>query len=485
MESVRVTDNAALHEPWRLAGARMGFWLRLGLVVAAIFGSVFLAPGAAQGKPFSLVALALPLGILGLMALAKWPAAGLPLIVVASLLVPLSIGTGRQTGLNVTLLLVVFFIGLWIFDMVAARRELRLIESPTFRPLIWLMAVSVLALGFGQLDWLPAQRAPITAQLGGLALFLLSPGAFLLAAHRFQDLRSLQWAVWLFIGLGSIFVIGVSLPALRPIALQVYQRAAIDAMFWTWIVALAFGQAVVNRRLRLRWRILSGLVVAAAFYFAIMLRGSWTSGWLPALVAVLTIVGLRRPKWLLIGGAVVGAMLLIPGVASGIFLGGDNQYSLSTRFEAWRILLEIIKLNPILGVGPANYYGYTPLYDILGYWVNFNSHNNYIDIAAQTGLAGLSCFVWFAWAMARELWRFLSVVPEGFPRAYVYGAAGGLAGMLVAGMLGDWFIPFVYNVGLEGFRASSLAWLFLGSVVALQQMYPAPSVSPDGEAKSR
>ena len=41
--------------------------------------------------------------------------------------------------------------------------------------------------------------------------------------------------------------------------------------------------------------------------------------------------------------------------------------------------------------------------------------------------------------------------------------------MLVAGMLGDWVVPFVYNIGLSGMRASVLGWLFLGGIIALEQ----------------
>jgi hypothetical protein len=37
-------------------------------------------------------------------------------------------------------------------------------------------------------------------------------------------------------------------------------------------------------------------------------------------------------------------------------------------------------------------------------------------------------------------------------------------------MLGDWVIPFFYNIGLDGFRASMLSWLFLGGLVSLEQM---------------
>jgi len=37
-------------------------------------------------------------------------------------------------------------------------------------------------------------------------------------------------------------------------------------------------------------------------------------------------------------------------------------------------------------------------------------------------------------------------------------------------MLADWVLPFVYNIGLAGFRASVLGWLFLGGLVTLEQM---------------
>ena len=61
-------------------------------------------------------------------------------------------------------------------------------------------------------------------------------------------------------------------------------------------------------------------------------------------------------------------------------------------------------------------------------------------------------------------------MPIGFARAYVYGALGGIAGTLVAAALGDWVLPFVYNIGLRGMRASLLGWMFMGGLVALEQM---------------
>ena len=67
----------------------------------------------------------------------------------------------------------------------------------------------------------------------------------------------------------------------------------------------------------------------------------------------------------------------------------------------------------------------------------------------------------------------------GFAQAYVYGALGGLVGTLAAGMLADRVLPFVYNIGLTGFRASMLAWLFLGGLVSIEQM-----VRRQGESKA-
>jgi O-antigen ligase len=132
---------------------------------------------------------------------------------------------------------------------------------------------------------------------------------------------------------------------------------------------------------------------------------------------------------------------------------------------------EIIKVNPVLGLGPANYYWYTPLYAIRGYKVEFNSHNQYIDLLAQIGIVGTAFVLWFFVEAGILGWKLLKVVPEGFPKAYVYGAMGGLIATVISGTLGDWFLPFVYNVGILGMRSSILGWVFLGALVALEQMY--------------
>jgi O-antigen ligase len=168
-------------------------------------------------------------------------------------------------------------------------------------------------------------------------------------------------------------------------------------------------------------------------------------------------------------------ILALGGVYAIYSMSGEliqsDQYSYITRVEAWKIMLnEIVRVNPLLGFGPANYRFYTPLFPIMGYYVEFNSHNNYIDLLAQVGILGLLSYLWFALEIFRAGWGLLKKKLDYFSQAYVTGALGGLVGMLIAGMLGDWVLPFVYNVGMQGFRTSVLGWIFLGGVVVIEQL---------------
>ncbi len=454
-------------------GSAGGGHLELGpLVIMGVLGiAMVLVPLATVSGTRGILALMLPFGLVGWLVLERHPGLGFPAAIVVALLVPISIGTGSQSGINASVLWASLLIGMWLLHMVVRQQQIVLIDSLTIPPILVWCAVSVLAFAFGQLHWLPIQNAPLRAQIGGLGIFILLPGLFLVAMHRIGDIRIIEWMTWLLIGIGGVFVIAVLLPINDQPLQKIFQRAVFDSMFWTWITTLAFAQAVLNRELKLKWRLLAGLVGASAFYFTLVIRQSWISGWLPALIALGVIALLVKPKWVVLG-SVLGMVVLvvIPGALGHIFLGGDNQYSLSTRFEAWQIVLNLVKLNPVLGLGPANYYSLTPLYSIGGYTVNFNSHNNYVDILAQSGILGLMAFFWFAAALGRELWGVLQVATPGFPRAFAYGAFGGFIGTLAAGGLGDWFLPFVYNVGLSGVRSASIAWLMLGAAVAMGEI---------------
>lgn len=180
---------------------RWGLILALPLVIVAV---AFIAP--------SRLAVMLLAGLLGLTLAAillRWPTAGLVLLIPAALLAPIAIGTGSESSINAPMLLLMLLTALWLFDMVALRRQIDIHLSRPLLALAALAAVTVLAFLVGQLPWFPLARpAPMRAQIGGVMIFVLSLAAFALAAHQIKTQRALQAMTGLFLGLGAIFAVG-------------------------------------------------------------------------------------------------------------------------------------------------------------------------------------------------------------------------------------------------------------------------------------
>ena len=435
-------------------------WLRQLLVIAQL---LFIAALAFRASPRQLtLILYLLLGIGLVLTFLRWPPLGLIVASFAGMVVPFN----GPSGLNVTVILVVLLLCLWVLDMLARHREIRLVPSQTIWPVLSFLVIAFISFGVGQLNWLSfALHAPLGAQIGGLLIVVLSVGTFLLVANRVQDLGWLSRMTWAFLAFAALSVMFRSvLPVFGLSRLEFFQP--MGSVFYIWLVAMAFSQSAFNQDLRPGWRLALGGLVLVTFYVLFFLKFADKSGWIPSLVCIVTIVGFRswRAGLVLIPVAAITALYLTTGVMR------SEEYSFSTRFDAWSIMAQIIKINPVLGLGFANYYWYTPLFPIRGYAVSFNSHNNYVDIVAQTGFVGLFCLLLFFWRIGWLGWRLREQAPAGFAQAYAYGALGGLAGMVVAGMMGDWVLPFFYNIGLSGFRSSMLGWLFLGGLVNLEQM---------------
>jgi hypothetical protein len=365
------------------SGHNAPLWIKRAIIILVILVAGFVVPEAMRGDRLVIgLLLVVPLFITLLVLLQK-PQIGFPLLVIFNFLIPSVIGTGTETSVSLSLILVATLIGLWLLEKIGRDRSLRMVGTPVLPPLLGLMGVSVISFVFGLIRWLPVQPVSIMAQLGGLAIFLLLPGLLLYTIERLRSLRILKWTTWLFVGLGGIFTATLLIPNMRQYGFRFFQRAVYDSMFWTWLVTITFSQSVLNRKLQPIWRIGLALVGLSAFYITIVVRQAWISGWLPAVIAIMTILMLKKPKWVLVGGLLLGVIVILRSeILGSIFLTGDNAFSLQTRLEAWKIMGKLVQLNPVFGLGPATYRNFTSLFNILGYYVRFNSHNNYVDIAA-------------------------------------------------------------------------------------------------------
>ena len=436
--------------------------IRSALIISVLSASLFFAPRVALGNRYpTLLALAL-FGAVSFGIALRWPTLGLIAGLVGGAVVPFT----WQGGFNVSQIILAAMLGVWFLDMLVIRKNFQLVRSSTMLPVLAFVSVSILSFCLGQFSWYPfARNAPIEAQLGGLAISLLSAGAFLLVAHFVTDQRKLEILTWSFLLLGSVYVLGRFM-YLGWIDRLYHLGFTAGSLFWTWLAALLAGQVVGNRHLRSGLRLLLGAMLFLTFYVAVVQAFDWKSGWFPPLVGITVVFTLRywsRVRFFELLAAIPLYLLVSASV-------GQEDWSWATRLDAWLIVLNIAKVSPILGMGFANYYWYTPLFPIRGYAVVFNSHSQFVDLIAETGVLGLACFVWIFAAVGLLGLKLAKTAPDGFALGYVYGALGGLAGTLVAAYLVDWVLPFVYNIGMNGFRASILAWLFMGGLVSIEQI---------------
>ena len=448
---------------------------------AALVAVVVLLAAAYLGRRPSVFWLGLLAAGIGGLALFAQPVLGLPALVLAALVVPIEFGTGTDVKLNPATLLIPVLLAVWLLVMVT-RRHISLAPSATNRPLALFLLASLLSLLIGRATWdpmVPMGGNFLLVQLAQWAIFALSAGAFWLAANLVKDERWL-WrltAGFLLVG-GGVAILRV-LPGMAGIGGRFTTMAFIRSPFWVLLAALAAGQLLFNRALSLPWRSFLAVVLGASLVYALVQQQEAASNWVGVAAALGTLIWLRFPRlrWpiaaLLI--ALIAAGILLPRVYE--FAGGDKEWEVSggSRLALTQRVIEVTLRNPVTGLGPAAYRPYanaTPLRYGHANWVapQINSHNNYVDLFAHGGILGLLLFAWVVWEVARLGLRLRLRYTKDFSAGYVNGLLAAGAGSLVLMALADWILPFVYNIGFGGFQASMLVWLFLGGLVALENM---------------
>lgn len=435
--------------------------IQFGIISATVLLSLVVAYWGSQTILIGLIGAVL--GIPVLLLLMKYPNLGYIFLLLGGWFVPAK-GPG---GFNVAILMAILMLGLWLMDMFIVKRKFEFLQSRTLRPVVLFMIISVLAFALGQISWFSfANQAPIDAQVGGFAIYFFLLATMVMTANIIKDIRWLQAIVWTFLGLATIYVLGRVVQLSIVDKLYAYSVYA-NSMFWTWLIALPLAQAIFNGKLSHRNRLIMFGIVGAAFFVAFVQQNDWKSGWVPPAVAAGALLALRFKRLALM--AVPFVIIAISILAARLI--STDTYSWGTRVDAWLVVLDISRASPLIGLGFANYYWYAEVFTIRGYHIRFNSHSQFVDIIAQTGVLGLITFFWVLFEVGRLAWDLMWKLPDGFARGYAYGVFAGVLGSLMASFLVDWVLPFAYNIGLDGVRASILPWIFFGGLVAVEQIY--------------
>lgn len=399
---------------------------------------------------------------------------GLFAITVAAFLVHFSLGTGSATRIPSSMMLTVLMLGLWLVSLLM-RRRLQLAQSAVNIPLFGFIIASIISLPWSWQFSRPdlfvgsygGSGTPFQiVQMGGLALMVFLPLLFLLSLNIMRDRKWIMAVFAMIIIAGAIALVADLAHVPRSSGLL---NVNTGGLFSLWMVSLTYSQVLFNDQLKPWQRLLFGALAAGWLFKTVGLDTTWFSGWMPAMLSVLFLTFRKSRKLTFI----MMILLAIPFLMNPDYfyqrIWVKAQLADWNRFTIWPTVIGLALQNTsaLFGAGPV---GYIPLYRSLVVGPAFSAHSNYVDIFAETGIVGFSFFAWFLFSVFRTGWTNGPKLDDGFLRAFNNGALGALVGTMFAMILGDWFIPFVYNIGYAGFDYNAYAWISLGAMVGLQRL---------------
>ena len=239
----------------------------------------------------------------------------------------------------------------------------------------------------------------------------------------------------------------------------------------------------------------AGCGICAAVMLVALFLTRTKGGWLGAAAGIVflfigwAIIIRREPggaKRRMARAAAAAALLCVVGLAVVGFSArgrvalreARKSFSISdssqvSRFLMWKTGLLMVREHPVLGLGPGRFDAhYQPYqgrvleldkdgeryYPILG--VAQRAHNDYIQTAAEIGLAGLAAFLWLLWRSLR-IGKGIIGGPSGSGEALrAAGLLAGIGGMLVHALVSS---P-LHLVGTQ-----FLLWLFIGLLASQRE----------------
>jgi putative inorganic carbon (HCO3(-)) transporter len=149
----------------------------------------------------------------------------------------------------------------------------------------------------------------------------------------------------------------------------------------------------------------------------------------------------------------------------GVFNAEYANNPILIRLNLWQEAMGIIKDYPFFGVGLRNYLTVVHKYEIhnlnisisqLGETTGLSPHNGYLQMAAETGLIGLGCFLWMLWTLFRNGIKSRKIKLD----PVLLGLLSGLLAFLVSAF---------FDNHLNKVELSAMFWIMLGLAAGWSQ----------------
>jgi putative inorganic carbon (HCO3(-)) transporter len=150
---------------------------------------------------------------------------------------------------------------------------------------------------------------------------------------------------------------------------------------------------------------------------------------------------------------------------------GRGDSSNNFRINVWMTVIEMIKDRPILGIGPGNvaFNKIYPLY-MQPRYTALSAYSVMLEVAVETGIIGLSCFIWLLIVSFNQGWVQLKQLralgnTQGF---WLIAAIS-----VLIGLIGHGFVDTV----LYRPQVNTLWWLMIALIASYYQ--PKPRILAD------
>ncbi len=210
----------------------------------------------------------------------------------------------------------------------------------------------------------------------------------------------------------------------------------------------------------------------------------WTysrSSWIGYLFILFLMVWIDRRKALFAGALfLVFYFIFLPSLnqarnlnllndnSSGVRMKNENLlYSIkpdledvgSGRLAYWKKAVSIIRSSPVWGTGLNTYTKIIRRDPDPSTWRY--AHNGYLQMAAETGLVGLACFLWMLFVLLGHGLNYCKQIKDAWPLTFLQGTVSGLFGFFVQSFFDNTF----YTVQL-----SMLMWMIFGLMAAVTRL---------------
>jgi len=228
------------------------------------------------------------------------------------------------------------------------------------------------------------------------------------------------------------------------------------------------------------WILRGGLLVLFVLLFSCLCWTYSRSSWIGCIVILFVMVLLDRRKVFLAGALLLLIIIFfLPSLRQVRHLHlitDDNAASVqkgsmitalkqggSGRISFWKNAVSIIRSSPVCGTGFNTYTRIIKRNPDKNTW--WYAHNCYLQLAAETGLLGLGCFLWMVFVLLRHGLDHCRKMNGLWLLTILQGILAGLIGYLVQSFFDNTF--YTSQLGL-------LMWILIGLLVAVTRLTPNP-----------